>query len=184
MIELTGTLSWDDAREVINHDVWRASINLPSRLGAGAFWIGFDEGDKYKPRLSPLRRVYFPGIIVTMADEDEDGLDKGRKLSEIAPPQEIADAIVSHLLELEEASGRYVVPVHCYQGAYRSGAVVQWMVSDLRVPEDKTSRRLIESPKKPTYNKAFLRMLRTAADKLASPSMAARIARNRALLST
>jgi hypothetical protein len=55
------------------------------------------------------------------------------------------------------------------------------MVRDLGVQEDKTSRRVIQSPRQPTFNKAFLRMLTTASDRLAPPSMRAKILRNRQL---
>jgi hypothetical protein len=177
----TGTLSRDDVVEVLGRDVWRSSKNLTSMPHSGTFWIAFDEGFYFPERKSPLRSVNFTGLIIVMADEDEDGFDRGRPLSRIAPTQEIADAVVRHLLDIEEAAGRYIVPVHCMQGAYRSGAVVQWLVSDFGIQEDKTSRRLLNSPTSLTYNKAFLRMLKTAADRLANPVMADRIRRHRAL---
>ena len=181
MIVGTGTMSQSDAFSALHENVWHASKNLPSVPHGGVFWIGFDEGDLYRSRQSPLRRLDFHGLIVTMADEDEDGIDKHRERSPLAPTQEIADAIVSRLLDLEQAQGRYIVPLHCVQGAYRSGAVVEWMVRDLGVQEDKTSRRVIQSPRQPTFNKAFLRMLTTASDRLAPPSMRAKILRNRQL---
>lgn len=85
--------------------------------------------------------------------------------STVEPRPEQADSIVNFVMLLHRDDKRWRLNVHCHGGQYRSGAVAEWMILDLGVPELPESCRLqvfgIGRPlEKRTYNATILRLLR------------------------
>lgn len=131
-------------------------------------WIGFDTcvGDR-----SPLHDARFGHrLVVRCVDWDTDGKDApaihGPAMPELAPSIEHARSIVRFVLKLHAERKTYFLRVHCQHGLFRSGAVAEWVRSDLGVVEYPCSNRLEnvigETAEQRPFNIALLRMLREA----------------------
>jgi len=175
-IILTGTMSRHDAENMIFDGKWTACQSFRSAPSDKMLWIGFDEGESYPTRLSPIRTKSFSrmidsgrhsGIYVIMADYDPEGRDRGLAPDIFPPTQEVAEGVVRFLIDADVSGENIAVAVHCFAGVYRSGAVVQLLRDDFGVAEDPSSRRLIENRKELTYNRYFYRLMSEAMSKLA-----------------
>lgn len=137
-------------------------------------WIGFDEGEDYPARYSPLRTAppSVVGIVVEMHDFDPD--ERNSKWEgpppDPYPTPRLAANVVSYVLSWHRRREKVALIVHCMAGRYRSGAVVEWVTTDLGVPEYPWSNRRFDDfgnrLEHGTANKTFLRMLRQAHDRL------------------
>lgn len=135
-------------------------------------WVGFDTSSA---DASPLYRVFDGASLVERCvDWDVDGRHAeyvGVMECVSAPSLEIARRIVAFVLYLHRAPAEYALCVHCHAGLFRSGAVAEWVRTDLGVAEHESSNRLVDvigdTAEQRTFNLALLRMLRAAHTELA-----------------
>lgn len=168
MIATVATYSLDQARTY-----WAQSIEAlrgfeREELGLRVAWVGFDtcDGDR-----SPLRDVDVgERLVVRCLDWDADGryspAHVGYAQPELAPTLDHARAIVRFVLALHNAPGKHRLAVHCHAGLFRSGAVAEWVRSDLGAFEMPQSNRLVsvigDTEAERPFNITLLRMLRKA----------------------
>ncbi len=135
-------------------------------------WIGFETSSA---DASPLHHVFDGASLVERCvDWDVDGRHAeyaGKMECVSAPSLEIARRIVAFVLDLHRAPAEYALCVHCHAGLFRSGAVAEWVRSDLGVAEHESSNRLVDmigdTAEQRTYNIALLRLIREAHAELA-----------------
>lgn len=168
MISSVATYSLDQARK---H--WAQSLDVlrgfeREGLHLTTAWVGFDTCEHDR---SPLRDIAVgQRLVVRCIDWDVDGRHSpahvGYALPVDAPTLDHAREIVRFVLALHNAPGKYRLAVHCHAGLFRSGAVAEWVRSDLGAFEPPTSNRLVdvigETPEQRTFNAGLLRMLREA----------------------
>lgn len=155
MIIKTGTLSLEQARSMIEDG---------SPLHWQTAWIGFDTNDEDE---SPLRSAKGSSLVIRGDDFDPDGRHFFHDVLGIKPKNPLtmdhARQIVDFVLRHHGSMKPYVIPVHCYAGLFRSGAVVEWMRRDLGIVEDIDSNRLrVNGDELRTYNITLLKLLRAA----------------------
>lgn len=167
MISTVQTLSlaqarkwWDDLRE--------SGVLDEVEIGAHTLrsaWIGFDTCDADR---SPLHDVSVGRcIIVRCLDWDVDNVNRSHgPAPELAPTIDHARGIVRFVLDLHHDAASHRLAVHCHAGLFRSGAVAEWVRSDLGVVEPPTSNRLVDvigdTEEQRIYNVTLLRLLREA----------------------
>jgi hypothetical protein len=131
-------------------------------------WIGFETGDGDR---SPLPDFEVgPRLVIRCADWDADGRHSPRFVGPAqclaAPTIEHAREIVRFVLALHGDDKKHRLYVHCQAGLFRSGAVAEWVRTDLGVVEPPTSNRLVDvigdTSEQRTYNIALLRLLHEA----------------------
>lgn len=158
MIVKTGTVSLAQAQEALAD-----KMSMPK----GNAWIGFDTSDSDR---SPLRDFGGDVLVLDADDWDPEGRHAAQSALGMYSSKPLtmdhARAIVAFVLRLHGSKRAYIVPVHCYAGMYRSGAVVEWMREDLKIPEAHDSNRLARlrllGEGSRTYNKTLLSLLRAA----------------------
>ena len=164
MIVSAATFSLSQARECLNRWPERHPFATMNRA-----WVGFytDAGDA-SPLGPALVGVDGPACVVRMADVDLEGWRMhreqfGASTCDLAPTIEHARRIVRGVLALHAAPVEYALAVHCHKGLWRSGSVVEWVRTDLGVPESSESERIVECGNDSrTYNATLLRLLREA----------------------
>lgn len=168
MISSVATYSLDQARK---H--WAQSADVlgdfeREGLRLTTAWIGFDTCEHDR---SPLRDVDVgQRLVVRCVDWDVDYRHSpehvGHALPVDAPTLDHAREIVRFVLALHDAPEKCRLAVHCHAGLFRSGAVAEWVRSDLGAFEMPTSNRLVDcigdTAEQRTFNAAILRMLREA----------------------
>lgn len=131
-------------------------------------WVGFETSSA---DLSPLHRVFDgASLVLRCVDWDVDGRHAPAHVGPLeclsAPSIDHARRIVAFVLDLHRASDEYALCVHCHAGLFRSGAVAEWVRSDLGVAEHESSNRLVDvigdTAEQRTYNLALLRLIREA----------------------
>ena len=167
MIITVATFSLDQARKYLGRRYHHGHSHALDQRRA---WVGFDTDDNDQ---SPLR--YTPdcgerGLVIRCHDWDEDGRHApafvGPAQCAGAPTIEHARAIVRFVLAQHARPERIDLCVHCHAGLFRSGAVAEWVRSDLGIEEHAESNRLAgvlgERDDSRTYNNALLRLIREA----------------------
>lgn len=151
---------WDDLRASgVLAEIERGEHRLRSA------WIAFNTCDADRSPLCDV--VVGHRLIARCVDWDADNVNRSHgPAPDLAPTIEIARLIVRFVLDLHAVPAKYKLMVHCHAGLFRSGAVAEWVHSDLGVSEPPTSNRLVDvigdTEEQRIYNVTLLRLLREA----------------------